>query len=170
MISPLSPYLSPACCCTASSRCSPASSKTPTGTGSTGRQQSPTPGSSRLPHPGRAPGRRTPARPASAASAESCAPTPPSRWQQRTWRGWRDEEGCCRCVLSSRCVDVCRSWGCAALMLLLPTLLLVAPQPLGVRVRRTLRLWAPLQPRTGDLHRLQSWRQSSEGSAGATGS
>lgn len=90
---PLSPYLSPACCCTASFRCSPASSRTPTGTSSTGRQQSPTPGSSLLPRPGRAPGRRTPVRPASAASAGSCAPTPPSRWQQTTWRGMERKRG-----------------------------------------------------------------------------
>lgn len=72
-------YLIPGCCCTASSPCLPASSRTPTVTGSTGRQQSPMPGSSRLPRPDRAPRRRTPVRPASAVSAESCAPTLPSR-------------------------------------------------------------------------------------------
>lgn len=72
-------YLIPGCCCTASSPCLPASSRTPTVTGSTGRQQSPTPGSSRLPHQDRALRRRTPVRPASAASAGSCAPTLPSR-------------------------------------------------------------------------------------------
>lgn len=72
-------YLIPECCCTASSPCSPASSRTPTGTNSTGRLQSPMPDSSRLPHPGTAPKRRTPVRPASAVSAGSCAPTLPSR-------------------------------------------------------------------------------------------
>lgn len=75
----VSHYLIPACCYTANSRCSPASSRTPTETGSTGRRQSPTPGSSRLQHPSRAPKRRTPARPASMVSGGSCAPTPPSR-------------------------------------------------------------------------------------------
>lgn len=79
-------YLIPGCCCTASSPCLPASSRTPTVTGSTGRQQSPMPGSSRLPHPGRALRRRTPVRPASAVSAGSCAPTLPSRWQRTSWR------------------------------------------------------------------------------------
>lgn len=89
-------YLIPECCCTASSPCSPASSRTPTGTGSTGRQQSPMPGSSRLPHPGRAPRRRTPVRPASGVSAGSCAPTLPSRWQRTSWRGRRKGRKCGR--------------------------------------------------------------------------
>lgn len=116
-------YLSPACCCTASSRYSLASSRTPTRTGSTGRRQSPKPGSSRLLCPSKAPGRRTPARQASAVSVGSFALTPPSRVQQTPWRDWRGEEG------SKQGEGVC---GCPMNVLMYPSLTLF-----GGRMRKS---------------------------------
>lgn len=58
--------------------------RTPRGTGSTGGPPSPRRGSARLPGPGTAPERCTPAPPASAGSAPRRAP-PPCRWRPKPW-------------------------------------------------------------------------------------
>lgn len=168
-------YLSPACCCTASCRCSPASSRTPTATGSTGRRRSPTPGSSRRPRPGRAPGRRTPARPAWAASSGSRAPTPPSRWRRRTWRGWSARE-----VGSDLREDVACAWSvCCCLLPVRPagrsrrSVGVGAGSGAGATAGACVARWTTLPRRAaprGRSVRLPRWRQGAAGAAGAAGS